>query len=188
MVPLATAIQRAQAAGRLAHSLSINVEPAVPYRALFEVLYTAGQTEISHFELTEIAAMKRTVSFSPPTAGFAIRPTEGDAPQALHFVGVIVKDGVSLKTAFGNLRPGCDEIGAGLATPRLLNGGIDGLGARECIERTLARKPDLASDHSFTIAATPAIPFHEIMDLVDAVREGSDGKPLLPDITFGVAR
>jgi hypothetical protein len=186
VVAIAKAIQDARAQKRITVSLSVTIDPKTPYRAVVEAFFTAGQNEISTFHIAESPAPKpRSVSFKPPEMPSSM-PRPDDASKSLRLVVLLVDGGVSLKASGGNVAPGCNGAGPGLAFPRSPNGTLDLAGIRACVEHLVAATP--TQETNFVVAASPSIPFSEVFDVVEAVRSKADGSPLLPDVTFGISR
>jgi biopolymer transport protein TolR len=124
--------------------------------------------------------------------------------KALNLVALIVKDGVSLKTAGGNVAPGCSSgephAGGGIAVPFISchskeecagrsDGSpiIDRVSLRKCARNLKALSPDYEDEVQVTIAANPGVEFRDIMDAIDALRNDDQGE-LFPDIHFGVPK
>lgn len=196
IVRLHDGLKQAQDEGRLARQtperkaeLVVMVDPATTYRVLFEVLYTAGQTELGRYQLHEGERGGRTIAtepparFTPPTLDSTGRLV---GPMGLNLSVLVVADGAAMKTSSGNIAPGCNDIGKGLAVPKIASG-HDVAGLAECAKKLKAAKPELASETAVTVTASPGTPFREVMDVVFALR-GSDTEPLFPTVHFGVAR
>lgn len=124
--------------------------------------------------------------------------------KALNLVALIVKDGVSLKTAGGNVAPGCSSgephAGPGIAVPFISCHGKEMCGGRsdgspiidraaltKCVRNLKDLSPDYEDESQVTIAANPGVEFRDIMDLIDALRIDDKGE-LFPDIHFGVPK
>jgi len=185
LLPLGKALEDARAQKRLTDTLSLTIDPKTPFRAVMEAFYTAGQNEIGSFQVTEARLEKpRSFSFKPPDVQ---RPKRGLDPEskALHLVVLVVNDGLSVKTAGGNIAPGCKEVGPGIAFPKS-NGAPDLAALRACVEHLVEAIP--TEEKGFTITANPLIPFGDVVDVIEVVRTRADGTPLLPDVTFGIPR
>lgn len=185
LVPVSAWIARQRSEGRIGTSLALVVQRETPYRALMEVLYTAGQSEIATFDLYETSRAGRVIHFEPPRVGFQ-PPQPPPAPQPLDLVGIVVPDGISVKTSSGNIAPGCDAIGAGIAFPRV-SGALDVAGVVACARKLKAARPEFATEDDVTLTASPALPAGELFDLAIALR-GTPEAPLFPKLMFGVSR
>jgi biopolymer transport protein ExbD len=184
VTPLATLVEKERSAGKIGDIARIDVDPETPYRVLIEVMFTAGQSEVGAFDLHETAPRARTLVSKLPSISVRGAPPSA----ALNLAVLIVKDGASIKISAGNMRPGCASIGPGITTPRSPGGALDSVEIRRCAEAVKSADPAFASESSVTIAANPAIPFREVMDVVYALRESSAGAPLFTDVRFAVVR
>jgi biopolymer transport protein TolR len=131
-----------------------------------------------------------TIDTFPPKAGGAPMRTP-DHP-ALGLTILIVNDGFSVKAHGGNVAPGCQETGTGLAVGKAPDGrDYDFAGLKRCVQHLktefMSSNPD-ADETTVTISANPAIPYQAVIGTMDAVRTGDDGKELFPDVNFGLAR
>jgi hypothetical protein len=79
---------------------------------------------------------------------------------------------VSLKTSRGNIATGCEDVGPGIAIPKV--------GDRYDLV-------SLAACAQVTLVANPGTPLGTVVDVMDALRI-SDGEELFPDVHFGEAR
>jgi hypothetical protein len=92
-----------------------------------------------------------------------------------------------LKTASGNIAPGCATLGAGLTLPRG-PGGLDLAGLQACAAAAKNSDPRFAAEALATLVANPDIPFGELVAVMDALRTEPSGQPGFPDIAFGILR
>jgi hypothetical protein len=110
----------------------------------------------------------------PPLAD--VRGPEGKLALAVF----VVNGGYSMKTAAGNIAPGCAGLGAGLTLPK--RGADHDLGGlASCARRIKGRSTDTE-----VTAADPGTDFATIVDTMDAL-EGVH-KDLFPVVHFGVVR
>ena len=113
---------------------------------------------------------------------------------------IVVQDGFSVKARGGNVAPGCNEAGAGLAIAKK-NNDYDYASLSACAKRLKNLSPDFKDEQSVTVSANPNIPFQAIVSTMDAVRKDDSGECapdkdgvwagvgcLFPDVNFGLAR
>lgn len=81
--------------------------------------------------------------------------------------------GVSIKGPGGNIAPGCQDIGPGLAISRV-EGKVAFEALRECVARLVSVDSRLGRAY---LAANPETPFHDIVDTANALAAG--GAPLV---------
>lgn len=128
-----------------------------------------------------------TIDTYPPKAGGA-----GARPPTTPTLGLtilIVNDGFSVKAKGGNVAPGCQDIGPGLAVGKTPDGkDYDFGGLTRCVNGLKSSSPDFADETSVTISANPNIPYQAVVGTMDAVRRTAEGKDLFPDVNFGLAR
>lgn len=183
LVPLASALAREQAANRIGSRLRVLVGKEVGYRVLIEALFTAAQNQIGEFELCEEVCGPRSLGFRPP------RTSEGRdvlvPPKTLNLTALIVGDGVALKTSKGNIAPGCNDVGKGLAIPKR-DGAHDLPALVACAQKLEASDPAFANEEDVIISANPATPFSEVMDVALALQGPT--KTLFSRVTFGVSK
>jgi hypothetical protein len=186
IVPLARAEEWAfqkleeQKRGRL----TLLLDGRTPYRLLVEVLFTSGQTRVSHFTLT-VRSGEKLLGFTTDRQSV---PHDAGAPTKPPTFGptvIVVNDGFSVKARGGNVAPGCSETGVGLAVGKV-NGDYDYDQLKVCVAKVKKLSPDLASETHLVIAADPGIPIQAIISVIDAVRKGPAGEVLFPDPLFGL--
>ena len=93
----------------------------------------------------------------------------------------------SLKASGGNIAPGCKEVGAGLAVPKV-NGNYDFTTLKTCAAHLKGSNSEFADETAATISANPGVDFQTVVGVMDALRETPAGDALFEDIKFGVAR
>jgi biopolymer transport protein TolR len=107
--------------------------------------------------------------------------------EALNLTVLVAGEGFSLKASGGNIAPGCQGVGSGIALP--LKGGkydLDGLTA--CAERLKGASPDFKDETQAYITASPGIDYQTIIDVMDALRATPQGDILFDNINFKVVR
>jgi biopolymer transport protein TolR len=150
-------------------SAELNVVP------LLDVL-----TNLLLFVLATVAvAFTSTIALDAPA--LVSRP----APASLGLAVIVTHDGFSVKTAHGNVAPGCDGFGAGLAVPRR-EGSYDFDGLSACVAKVAAAAG--SRDHDVTVSADPATPLESIVGAIDAIRTGPRGERSFDDVRLGVPR
>lgn len=181
LVPLADAFAAARAAGRLAAEMVAAVSADTPYRVLVELLFTAAQSELSSYQLHEDSVGGRSITTRPPRGpGYAPPP-----PDAFNLTLHMRAAGTAIRTAEGNVAPGCSAMGAGLAVPRA--GSLDAAAIVHCVKKLRADHPAAAGEKRFTLAANPDMPFRDLVEVVLAMR-GTTAEPLYPDVVFAILR
>ncbi len=126
-----------------------------------------------------------TIDTFPPKAGGAgARPP---TQAALGLTILIVPDGFSMKAKGGNVAPGCDSLGGGLAVAKAGND-YDYVALNKCVAKLKASSDAFVDETSVTVSANPNIPYYAVIGTIDAVRKTDDGKELFPDVNFGLAK
>jgi len=126
-----------------------------------------------------------TIDTFPPRAGGA-----GARPPTKPTLGLtvfIAGDGFGLKASGGNVAPGCNGTGSGLAVPRV-NGDYDYATLNRCVDKLKKSNGDFASETSVILTASPNIPYQVVVSAMDAVRTAENGDELFPEVNFGIAR
>jgi len=127
-----------------------------------------------------------TIETQPPqSGGSGVRPTSDS--KALNLTVLVVNDGFSIKAAGGNVAPGCDGVGPGLAIP-FKSGQFDYDGLTECAHKLKQSSSDFADETQVYISANPGTDYQTIISVADAVRTTRTGDPLFTDINFKVPR
>ena len=109
------------------------------------------------------------------------------ASEALNLSVFIVSDGFSLKASGGNIAPGCQDRGAGIAVPKQGNN-YDFTGLTACAARLKGLSPEFADETQATITANPGVEFQTVVAVMDALRNTPSGDALFENIQFGVPR
>jgi biopolymer transport protein TolR len=125
-----------------------------------------------------------TIDTYPPRAGSGARaPTT----PTLGLTVLVVPDGFSLKARGGNVAPGCNDTGPGIAIPKK-EGDYDYDALRACANKLKGAAPEFKDEMGVTISANPPIPYQVVISTMDAVRKNGTGEDMFPEVTFGVAR
>lgn len=142
-------------------------------------------TNVLMFVLATITAtFTATIDTFPPRAGSGARAAT--AP-TLSLAVIIVPDGFSLKARGGNVAPGCNDTGPGVAIPKR-DGDYDYAGLKACAAKLKGAASEFKDEMGVTISANPPIPYQVVVSVMDAVRRTEAGDELFPEVTFGVAR
>jgi biopolymer transport protein TolR len=99
----------------------------------------------------------------------------------------IVADGFSMKASGGNVAPGCNGTGTGIAIPRR-GGDYDYTALNVCADKLKHASPDFAEETQVSLTASPDIRYQVVISTMDAVRRTERGDVLFPDVAFGLAR
>jgi biopolymer transport protein ExbD len=113
-------------------------------------------------------------------------PREPVSPTALRFTALVTAEGVSLKTAAGNLAPGCDGLGPGLTVPAK-DGKQDIAKLAACARKVKEASPAFREETQVTLSADPGVDVQTLVDVMDALRNDERG-PLFPEVAFGIVR
>jgi biopolymer transport protein ExbD len=133
---------------------------------------------------TVVVTFTATIDTFPPRAGSGARaPTT----PTLSLTILIVPDGFSMKARGGNVAPGCNDTGPGLAIPKK-NGDYDYAALKACAAKLKGAAPEFADEKGVTISANPPIPYQVIISTMDAVRNDEKGQEMFSDVSFGIAR
>lgn len=109
------------------------------------------------------------------------------ASEALNLSVFIVSDGFSLKASGGNIAPGCQDRGAGIAVPKSGNA-YDFAALTACVARLKGLSPEFADETQATITANPGVEYQTVIAVMDALRNSPSGDTLFENIQFGVPR
>jgi biopolymer transport protein ExbD len=99
---------------------------------------------------------------------------------------LVVNDGISIKARGGNVAPGCNDVGAGIAIAKTADGHYDFAALTACVVKLKAAAPEFKDERDVTVTANPDVPFSTVLQTVDALR--GDDADVFPDVAFGVAR
>jgi biopolymer transport protein TolR len=151
------------------------------------------------FVLATVAVTFTATIDSEPPAPSGGSSARASAQETLGLTVIVVPDGYSLKARGGNVAPGCNDTGPGLAVP--LKGKnpdgtplYDNQRLNECARKLKALSTAFAAERQVTVSANPNIPYQSIIGAIDALRAGPptekspEGEPLFPEIVFGLAR
>ena len=130
-----------------------------------------------------------TATIESKAAGRGPRTAKDDS---LGLTVLVASEGFGVKARGGNVAPGCEATGQGLAVGKSPDGkDYDFAGLKKCVthlkKEFVASNPD-SDETSVTISANPNIPYQAVIGTMDAIRKGDDEKDLFPDVNFGLAR
>ncbi len=126
-----------------------------------------------------------TIDTLPPKAGGS--GAKAPTVPTLGLTILIVPDGFSMKAKGGNVSPGCDSLGGGLAVGKS-GADYDYAALTRCVAKLKGSADAFAEETNVTISANPNIPYYAVIATIDAVRKTDDGKELFPDVNFGLAK
>ena len=145
------------------------------------------------FVLATVAVVfTSTIETTPPSSGGGgvklLKKSD-----SLNLTLIVTNDGVAIKAAGGNIAPGCDGIGAGIAIPAKAHdpGGQPDLNYKalaSCVLKLKNQSSDFKDETQIRIMASNNINYDHIIGTMDAVRKAPDGTPLFPDVLFAVPR
>jgi biopolymer transport protein TolR len=144
---------------------------------------------ITNVMMFVLASVSVTFITSIDTTPPAINGNKGRsevASKALNLSAWITKDGIALKTSSGNVSPGCQGFGPGIAIPKR-GDAYDYPSLTKCAKDLKAANPDFKEETQVTITASPDIELGFVIDTLDALRKDGE-EQLFPDAHFGVAR
>lgn len=186
LVPLAARVSGMPAA----RSALVFVDRGTPYRMVVEVLFTLGQSEITEYDLVtkNTDGTLGAIHVVPPRALTAANAAELLSPM----LSVLVVDGgFSIKARGGNVAPGCNDVGPGLAIPASAANGTpahDLPALAGCLAKLKAEVPGLAASDAVVVTANPGTRAELVLQAVAAAAAGPDGRPLFPRPMFGISR
>jgi biopolymer transport protein TolR len=142
-------------------------------------------TNVLMFVLATVSVtFTATIDTFPPRAGSGARaPTT----PTLGLTVLVVPDGFSLKARGGNVAPGCNDTGPGVAIPQK-NSDYDYDGLKACAQKLKGAAVEFETEMGVTISANPSIPYQVVIGTMDAVRNNDKGDPMFPEVSFGIAR
>lgn len=140
-------------------------------------------TNVLMFVLATVSVtFTATVDTSPP------RPSvRAPSEASLGLSVLVVPDGFSVKARGGNVAPGCNGAGAGVAIPRR-GADYDYEALKACAAKIKSANASAAAERDVTISANPEVPYQVVIATLDAMRRTDSGDDLFPEVTFGVAR
>jgi biopolymer transport protein TolR len=139
------------------------------------------------FVLASVAVtFTATIDTTPPAAqaGGVRKEIESEAMNLTVF---IVNDGFSLKASAGNIAPGCDNPGPGIAVP-LKGGQYDYASLTQCARKLKNASESFKDETQVYITANPGTQYQIIISVIDALRQAPEGDLLFTDVNFKVPK
>jgi biopolymer transport protein ExbD len=167
----------------------------VPY---LDIITNVMMFVLASVSVTFIASVDTT----PPSIGGS-KGRNDVATKALNLSAFITTQGISLKTSYGNIAPGCQGVGPGMTVSgREEEVEIDdgsGQKRRErkvvydyqaltaCAKQLKTARPEFKEETQVTITANPGVTYGTLIETMDALRKDGE-EELFPDVHPGVAR
>jgi biopolymer transport protein ExbD len=152
----------------------LEAAPTIPRSRVSHVVAVLKAAGMSSVELREPCPRDPPPSIGPAKDG------------GLRLVVHIASDGVSFDTSLGKIGAGCKPGGPGPTSARK-GGRIDPTTITSCARELKRARPEFKTDARVTITAAPAIPYRDVIDVMDALR-GTETEELFPEVHFGVGR
>jgi biopolymer transport protein ExbD len=127
-----------------------------------------------------------TIETTPPASG-GTGVRKDIESKALNLTVLVVNDGFSIKAAGGNVAPGCEGAGEGLAIP-MKGGKYDYDALTVCAQKLKGSSADFADETQVYISANPGTDYQTVISTIDALRSTRQGDPLFTDVNFKVPR
>jgi biopolymer transport protein ExbD len=127
-----------------------------------------------------------SIETTPPASrGAGVRqPIESEA---LNLTILIANEGFSIKASGGNVAPGCEGLGSGIAIPTR-SGQYDYDALNACVNKLKRSSADFADENQVFITANPATEYQIVISVIDAVRATPQGEILFDNVNFKVMR
>jgi len=135
------------------------------------------------FLLATIAVIFTARIDSTPPSNRSAGTRSADANESLRLTVMLVNEGISVKASGGNVAPGCNGRGPGLAIPNL-NGHYDFAALTECASRLKGASEKFEGEKQFYLSANPGVEYQNLILTIDAMRENAEGEELFPDPLF----
>lgn len=138
------------------------------------------------FVLATVAVVFTATIETTPPASRAAGVRQEVQSAALNLTVFIVNEGFSIKASGGNIAPGCEGPGAGIAIPKQRNR-YDYAGLTACAARLKHASPDFADETQVYITANPGTEYQIIIAVMDALRSSPNGDALFDNVNFKVS-
>lgn len=140
------------------------------------------------FVLASVAVtFTASIETNPPgSGGGGVRQEQ--PKKSLGLTIMVVNQGFSIKAQGGNVAPGCNGAGPGIAIPKTEGNHYDYSALQECVARLKLASPDFAEETQAFLSGNPATDYQTIISTIDAIRTDTSGNPLFPDVNFKVGK
>jgi biopolymer transport protein TolR len=143
-------------------------------------------TNVMMFVLASVSvSFIASIDTTPPSIGGG-KVRADVSSKALNLAALITTQGVSLKTSGGNVATGCNDVGSGVAVPKV-NGEHDFKSLTACAKRLKNANPAFKEETQVTITANPDTDYGTVISVMDALRNDGE-EDLFPEVHFGMAR
>ncbi|MBN1606361.1 MAG: biopolymer transporter ExbD [Polyangiaceae bacterium] len=107
---------------------------------------------------------------------------------ALNLTVFIVNEGFSIKASGGNVAPGCQGLGPGVAIAKR-DGRYDFAALNQCASKLKASNRDFEDERQVYITANPGTPYQTLVSVIDALRNDAlkPGAILFDNVNFKVS-
>jgi biopolymer transport protein TolR len=139
------------------------------------------------FVLATVAVTFTATIDTTPPASSAGGVRADSKKEMLNLSVLITSEGHAIKTSQGNVAPGCDRAGPGIAIPKR-DGAYDFAALTQCARALKQASPEFTQETQVFLSANPGIEFQTLVHTIDAVRETPQGDELFPKVNFQVAR
>ena len=130
-----------------------------------------------------------TIETTPPAPNQGSGVRQPLNSSALNLTVLIVNEGISLKASGGNVAPGCEGVGPGIAVPKR-RGKHDFDALNRCAARLKSSSKDFEDETQAFISANPGTEYGTVVHVMDALRHdfAKPDRVLFKDINFKVPR
>ncbi len=128
-----------------------------------------------------------SIETNPPGSGGAgVRQEQ--PKKSLGLTILVANQGFSLKAQGGNVSPGCDSLGPGIAVPKTNDERYDYTALRECVAKLKQSSPDFADETQAFLSGDNATDYQTLISTIDSIRRDSAGNALFTDVNFKVGK
>jgi biopolymer transport protein TolR len=138
------------------------------------------------FVLATIAVtFTASIETTPPSSkGGGVRKIESEA---LNLTVLIVNEGFSIKASGGNVTPGCEGLGVGIAIPKK-GGDYDYDALTDCATKLKNTSDKFKDENQVFITANPGTEYQIVINAIDALRRSRNGDMLFDAVNFKVSK
>lgn len=155
--------------------LVLLADRATPYRVLYEILYTAHDSDYAELSIAVRAQSKQ--------ASVSLSLAEGQPFDETEMTVMVGADGFTVQTTAGTLAHSCQRIGEGVTLPKL-GDRHDFAGLTECATH-LKADAALSSLKRVTVRSAPDTELQIVVATMDALR--GDAAELFPAVILGAS-